>query len=229
MQIIRDIRLYKSSVENIDGNSMPSEFMTKKNNIVTQRIVWKLRESGFVLGDFHHLYINFTTCILPETYQFAKRSINREFKWYRYVDYGITEKDFNRLEKFNEEYFAEKIKVVLCGMFFKSDNEHEKIESCIAAALHEKENMCVRFKEKKSAKLTAVIYMRITDEGYFSPLLIVTENISGREVLREDLPLTNNLYQFGNIKLNSKRLQIDPRSNVYSAALNLKSIEFELK
>lgn len=228
MQVIRDIRIYKSDIENIDGNSHPSQFMTKENNIVTQRIVWKLREADFVLVDFHHLYINFTTCLSPDTYQFSKRSIDRERKWYRYVDYGVTSEEFQKLDTFGAEYFADKIQTLLCEMFLSSDTDRKKIENCITAALRDGENMCIRYKEKQSAKLTAVIYMRLTDSGYLSPLLIVTENISGKEILRENLPLTNSLDQFGTIQLSNKRVKINPRKNAYSDVLNLNTIEFDI-
>ena len=60
MKPISDIRLYRSNIPNIDGNSHPSEFAPKQLNIIVTRIVMKLRENGFSLGDFDHLYINFT-------------------------------------------------------------------------------------------------------------------------------------------------------------------------
>lgn len=64
-KIISDIRVYKSVVDNIDGNSMPASLGNKPLNITVHRIVMKLRENGFSLGAFDHLYINLTTCIEP--------------------------------------------------------------------------------------------------------------------------------------------------------------------
>ena len=61
MPVIKDIRLYRSSIENISGNSLPSSFYNQSVNCILRRIVMKLEEKGFSLGDFHHLYINFTT------------------------------------------------------------------------------------------------------------------------------------------------------------------------
>ncbi len=225
MQIIKDIRLYKSDIENIDGNSLPSEFMTKENNIVICRIVMKLREYGLVLGEFHHLYINFTVCVPPDTIQFSKRSIDPYYKWYRYVDFGVKEEDFNKLDTYSAEYFAEKVKTVLCEMFVKNDSDLENIKNCITVTLRDKEKTCAKYKEKKSAKLTAVIYLRIDNNGYNFPLLVVTQNISGREILRKDLPLTHTFHQYGTIQLSNKRVQINPRKNSFSS--DLKPIIFE--
>ena len=47
---ICDIRLYRSNVENIDGNSLPESFASPKLNIIITRLVMKLREKGFALG-----------------------------------------------------------------------------------------------------------------------------------------------------------------------------------
>ena len=227
MQVIKDIRLYKSDIENINGNSLPMNFMTKENNIVIERIVCKLREYGLVLGDFHHLYINFTTCLSPDTFQFSERSMSREFNWLRYVDYGVTADDFEKLGLFCAEYFTEKIEKILCGMFAKNNTEKENIRSSIRAALDEKEQMCAKYKEKKSAKHTAVIYLRITDSGLFFPLLVITENDSGKEILREDLPFCHGFEQYGTIQLSSKRIKINPRKNSIAESMDLKPIIFD--
>lgn len=76
MKVISDIRLFKSDIANIDGNSYPSAFTSKEQNIVIHRIVMKLREQGFLLGEFDHLYVNFTTCLEKDTISPAKRSID---------------------------------------------------------------------------------------------------------------------------------------------------------
>lgn len=226
MQIIRDIRLYKSEIENIDGNRPPMSFMSKENNIAIERIVWKLHEIGFSFDNFNHLYINLTPCIPPETFEFSKRSPNLYYKFYRYVDYGITADEFKKLESFKTEYFAEKIEKLLCEMFAKIEVEKDGIRSCINSAITEKEKMCAKYKEKKSATLTAEIYMRITENGLYSPLLTVKENSSGNEILRTDLPLCNELSVFGTIQLSNKRIKINPRKNAYSEGLKAIIIEF---
>ena len=50
-KVISDIRVFKSCIPNIDGNALPSDINNKKLNIVLHRIVMKLRENGFSLGE----------------------------------------------------------------------------------------------------------------------------------------------------------------------------------
>ena len=61
MKVIKDIRIYRSKIENIPGNPLPDSFNNFELCCVTSRIVMKLRENGFELGDYDHLYINLTT------------------------------------------------------------------------------------------------------------------------------------------------------------------------
>ncbi len=94
MKVIKDIRLFKSTEENVDGYS-PQAFEEKSLLIVLHRVVMKLREQSFSLGDFDHLYINFTTCLAPEDIQPANRSIDRETRWFRYYAAGSGEMPAN--------------------------------------------------------------------------------------------------------------------------------------
>ena len=65
-KIISDIRLYKSESRNEHGVYAIESFSNKKLNAIIQRVVMKLRESEFSLGEFDHLYINLTTCDIGE-------------------------------------------------------------------------------------------------------------------------------------------------------------------
>ena len=62
MSAIRDIRVYRSQIENIAGNSLPEGFENKHLHIILHRVAMKLSEHDFSMGDFHHLYVNLTTC-----------------------------------------------------------------------------------------------------------------------------------------------------------------------
>ena len=62
-KIISDIRLFKSKSQNDLSSYIPD---AKKINAIVNRMVMKLRENEFSLGEFDHLYINFTTCDMPE-------------------------------------------------------------------------------------------------------------------------------------------------------------------
>jgi len=56
-RIIKDIRIYESSVANIAGNSLPKElgeifYPTKETIFIAQIIARKLNELQFACGDF---------------------------------------------------------------------------------------------------------------------------------------------------------------------------------
>ena len=60
MRIIKDIRVFRSNNENTGGNPLPNDAANKELDCVIRRIGMKLREERFSLGEFDHLYINFT-------------------------------------------------------------------------------------------------------------------------------------------------------------------------
>ena len=83
--------------------------------------------------------------------------------------------------------------------------------------------MC--FKEKKTVKGAATIYLRLLDNAHYRPLLCVT-NLAGEEVLRENLPETIDLYILGEIQLSGKKVTVKPRKNAFTE--HLKPISFEI-
>ena len=58
MKIIKDIRVFKSDTENIDKNVNPLTLQKKSLNVKIDRIVMKLREQGFSLGEFEREHEN---------------------------------------------------------------------------------------------------------------------------------------------------------------------------
>lgn len=135
---ISDIRLYRSKIENVDGKSHPSEFASKELNIITNRIVMKLRENNFTLGDFNYLYLNFTTCLESGVILPSKRSIDPYHKWYRYYDIGVSEEKYQRFDNENcLDYIVDEIKKTLAA-YFSSMNSCS-VENCIMEALNKGE------------------------------------------------------------------------------------------
>lgn len=215
-KIISDIRVYKSVVDNIDGNSMPASLGNKPLNITVQRIVMKLRENGFSLGAFDHLYINLTTCIEPGQIQQAKRSVDRHHPWYRYYDVGIKPELFDVLgSEAAIGSVVEKVEQVLIASFSADKATEQMIQASVKEAVELGPDMLMRFKEKKSAKCTAILYLRQLDNVKYKPLLCVYD-LEGKELLREDLPETLELNAFGEILLSSKKVTIKPRKNFFT-------------
>lgn len=226
MKIISDIRLFKSEVENIDGNSMPATcFACKKLNVILHRVVMKLRELGFSLGDFDHLYINFTICLPDGVSSPAKRSVDSYHPWFRYYDIGVSSglyADLGSEEKI--PFILSSAENILLTYFAPDEKTEEIIKNAFTEALSKGGEMLMRFKEKKTEKATAVVYLRYFDDGCYHPLLCVYD-LAGNEILHKALPSMPDLNPIGEIYLSGKRVSVKPRKNSFSK--KLKPITFE--
>lgn len=212
MKIISDIRLYKSTELNTH-----TDIGNKEINVAVKRLVMKLREYGFSLGEFDHLYLNFTICKPDGTFELIDK-VDRYHPWYRYCDIGVTQVEYDNL---TIQLVYKKIRLALVNIFNIADNI---IQDAIKEA-QKGAKMQFLFKGKKSAKATAKVYLRLLDSGNYFPLLCVTD-LYGRELLRKDLPETIDLNIIGEIQLSSKKVTIKPRENVFTT--DLKPISFEL-
>ncbi|WXG57300.1 MAG: hypothetical protein ROD09_01350 [Candidatus Sedimenticola sp. (ex Thyasira tokunagai)] len=96
-----DIRYYASDSPNETGKSLPSsctrffEF-PKLLHYWGARIATILGAKGLSLGEFDHLYINYTNAIPKSSIAFSERTPE---KWLRYIDYGV---NFEELKSLNE-------------------------------------------------------------------------------------------------------------------------------
>ena len=226
LKIIKDIRIYKSDVENIDGNSLPISFEDKTLYAVITRIVMKLRENSFSLGEFDHLYINITTCPVDGGAAFAKRSVDRYNPWYRYYDVNISDDMFSRLG--SAEVRVEVINLIrnILVQNFVTDNFDEKqIHSCFTQALEQGENMLMKFKKKVTTNRKAIIYLRYLDNCRYLPFLRVLD-LEDRILFETDLPETLDLNFLGDIQVSSKKVTVKPRKNAYTKTIQPLSFEY---
>jgi len=225
MSNIRDIRVFKSEKVNSEGVFVTESFSNKKLNVITSRIAMKLNGENFSLGDFNHLYINFTTCLNEGEIKLSKRKIIREFSWQRYYDVGVTKEVYNHLDsgEYNELLLSFIEKTLL--QYFAPDEETElKIKRNVAIVLEEGEKTLIFYKEKQAAKTKAVIYLRYLDNAHFYPLLCVYDN-EGYEIFRHDFPENRETLNLGEILLSSKKVTVKPKKNYF--ARELESVTFE--
>ena len=221
MKLIQDIRVYKSDVENTDGNAHPHDFASKVLNVVIHRIVMKLREANVTLGGFDHLYLNFTPCLPEGVIKPAARSVDRYYSWYRYYDIGVAQDVFASLDAHDE--------VVLHGLretltlHFGEQNDVQLLAGCVDSAVKAGEAMTVVHKEKKSAKAAARIDLRYLDNGLYWPLLRVYD-VNGAEIFCADLPQMKDLLALGDLQVSSKKVTIKPRKS--SLTGNMEPITF---
>lgn len=219
MKIISDISLYRSSETENHIN-----FASKPLNLAVRRVAMKLREQQFSLGEFDHLYLNFTVCQPVGTITLIDEA-DPYHPWYRYCDIGVSPDEYRMFAADDcTEFVYGKIEAVLLDQFCSGEAASETVKASIAEAKKGPE-MLMLFKEKKSAKNSASIYLRLLDNGNYRPLLCVND-LNGKEILRADLPETVDLGIIGSILLSSKKVTVNPRNNAF--AKNLKPITFPL-
>lgn len=214
-KIISDIRLYKSESQNEYGGYITDSFGDKKLNAVVKRVVMKLRENGFSLGEFDHLYINFTTCDITENMKLSDK-VDRYHPWFRYCDVHVDKDLFQKLgsyETWND--IIRWISTILSTYFITEDFDETRISSCIQQAVEQGEDMLMKFKEKVSTKRKAVIFLRFLDTCRFYPLLRVYDTEENL-LLEKDLPDTVTLDYIGDIQVSAKRMTIKPRKNAFT-------------
>lgn len=226
MKVISDIRIFKSNVTNVDGCSLPSYIENQKAIIIAGRIAMKLRENHFSLGDYDHLYLNYTNCLLEGQIKLSKRSIDKYHPWYRYYDIGVSDDLYNNLDDDKStEYIVNLIRKTFIK-YFSLNNSGRIINESIDIVLNEGENMMMFFKEKRSSKNIAKIFLKLLDNGKFLPILQVFD-LNNNIVLDKELGETFDLSLIRQIKLNTKNVTVCPRTNAYTK--DLKSITFSLK
>lgn len=219
MKIISDIRIFKGvRMEQIGGKEM---------HLAAHRVAMKLREKGFSLGEYDHLYICFST-EEPRGSVTLDEDVDKYFPWFRKVHVGITPDALSAIETEGETSFLlEHIENVLLTLFGSDSASAVIIRDSIKDA-EKGQEMLMHFKEKKTTKGTAAIYLKLLDNGHYLPVLSV-KNIDGTEVLRENLPETSDLGNLGDIQLNSKNVTVKPRKNSYTEAKALKPFSFEVQ
>ena len=224
-KIVSDIRLFKSKSQNEYGGYIIDTFADKHLNAVVKRVVMKLRENGFSLGEFDHLYINFTTCDMAEKMQLSDK-VDRYHPWYRYCHIHVEEDLYNKLG--SPETWSEIIRCVqnaLTTYFVSEDFCESLIRSCVQQAVEQGETMLMKFKEKVSSKRKAVIFLRFMDTCRYAPLLCVydaEENL----LFKIDLPQTVVLDYLGEIQVSTKRVTIKPRKNAFTEQMTPMVFEY---
>ena len=215
MKVIKDIRLYKSEEKNEYGHPITSSFADKKLNAVIHRIVMKLRENGFSLGDFDHLYINFVTFDITEKIHLSKE-IDRYHPWYRNCFVNIEKELYDCIGELDTYDFVINAIVEVLTTYCVTENfDSTFIKYCISHAVEQGENMLMKFKEKKSTSRKAIIFLRYLDDCMYYPLLRVYD-LDDNMLFEKDLPKTLMLDYFGEIQVSTKRIKIKPRKNAFS-------------
>ena len=224
MKLISDIRLFKSSVDNTDGNPLPECINNKYLNATAHRIAMKLRENKLSLGEYDHLYVNFTTRLPIGITHLAKRSVDPYHKWYRFFDVGIEQKIFDGLN--SDEYLITIMELLQNLLVSLTDENIDfSIKDCICQVIENGEEMLMLYKTKQTAELKANIHLQYLNNGQYVPHLSVC-NLNGNVLLNEKLSPAYDMNAIGEIHLSRKKVTVTPRKN--SLSKDLSPIVFEL-
>lgn len=224
-KIIKDIRLYKSESQNEYGTYVTNSFADKKLIAITQRVVMKLRENEFSLGEFDHLYINFTTYDMAEEMNLSNE-VDRYHPWYRFCSVHIEKDVYDKLgtpETYDD--IIHWISTIFVTYFTTEDFDESLILSCVQQAVEQGEKMLMKFKEKVNTKRKAVIFLRYLDTCSFYPLLRVYDT-EDNLLLEKDLPKTLMLDYLGDIQISANRITIKPRKNAFTTQKNALIFEY---
>lgn len=216
MKPIADIRLYRC--ERYDALTPPATLpiADKPLSAAVKRIVMKLREGRFSLGEFDHLYCIFTAAPLPSEFFLSDRT-DREHKWYRHCFIRVGEELYRALS--TPAARGETLGLIgtaLVTLFATEHFDAAAITSCLTEALEQGEAMRMKFKESRTTTRIATLYLRYLDACLFSPLLQVCDT-QGSVLLEKDLPAMLTLDALGSLSLSSHKVTIRPRKNAFTA------------
>ena len=209
MNPIADIRIYRSGTHPIDNKSL---------HLALRRIVMKLRESGFSLGDFDHLYLSLTTSPVPGGIA-PNQSGRGKPAWLRTYDVQVEQSLYDQLG--NDQSHGAVFQLVeetLTRHFASPTFPAERIQACITEAVTQRETMEIAFKTKATAKRKAVLYLRLLDSGSYHPLLRVWD-AEDQLLLERDLPRMISLDALGDLQLSLHKVTIKPRKSSYTAGM----------
>ena len=175
----------------------------------------KLQENEFSLGEFDHLYINFTTCDMTEKMKLSDK-VDRYHPWYRYCDVHIGKGLYQKLDSQEAQNdIILLIRDVVITYFTSEDFDESCILSCVQQAVDQGEDMLMKFKEKVSTKRKVLIFLRFLDSCEFYPLMRVYDT-EDNLLFEKDLPKTIMLDYLGDIQVSAQRVTIKPRKNAFT-------------
>ncbi len=225
MTVIKDIRLFRSTVPNVDGNPLPSYADDRQAALTARHIAMKLREGGFSLGDFDHLYVNFTPCLPEGAIRPAARSVCREVAWYRFYDVGIAPDAVDDLSGGRlTGFIINAVGRVLLECF--SDAETVPlVRASVRAATTEGDGMLMRLKQKTTGARTAVVYLRLLDSGRYVPRVCVYD-AEGHEFACGEMAETVDLFSVGEVRLGAHKVMVMPRKSVHADGIEAFELTF---
>jgi len=229
------IRYYASDSPNETGKSLPSscsrffEF-PKLLHYWGARIATILGASGLSLGEFDHLYVNYTSAIPEGTMVFSDRTPE---KWLRYIDYGV---NFEILKSLNE---SELEKFVIGSTFECLDhlcNSNSEKNELIKRASNEVQNfgseveLPVKAKNTKSYSVQVSYKLRPNGEASYGLVKYINHKTGATFSKRfVDLKGPSDIFPLvGTISIKDEKILIKPRPS-FKASLYTNSYQVPIE
>lgn len=221
MSKIKDIRYYREVASDALETRRSCEGCIKKESLApTNRLIFKLREIEFSFKDkFDHLYVNFTTRLKEEQSEYIDNlSIYKYDGWLRYVDYGISEEDYQSLNTKSGIWVLNKVKTVLIKHFCETKEEIINIEKIVNEIIKDGEQYSCIYKQKNSTYGTVNIKVQVLDYLKILPTIEILDTKDNLVLVEKLEPIDHYvlIQQFSTITMNKKSVTIKPRKNAFS-------------
>ncbi len=220
-RLILDIRYYESDQPNADGGPLPGGpgrvFQFPKSiHALGARIARKLRELGFVAGDFDHLYLNFTPALPALDARWSARVIDGRI---RYIDYGLSPEAINGQAEAEKERIALNATLNALGLVCeRTGRGRETIERVRREIEEHGSELEIVDKTKDSKTFAVTVTYKIRPGGGRSVgLLSYTDKTSGRsfkKVFIELLQYEDIFALVGSISVSGGVVRLSPRSSL---------------
>ena len=225
-KLISDIRFFESDDTYQDG-TIPESLGTLVQKPVSelhsigQRMAEKLRELGFVTGDFDHVYINLTSAYRVGTVQLAQCDYSGILKRIRYFNTGARFSKINGLTRQQRyDWFAKTTIQVL--RYIASDDEAQLKLIDRVEELHKQfgEELLIVWKSKSTKTYEIVVSFQVAKPPKNSSAWIRYHNKSTGET-REgkflELGFYDHIFQLvDSIALKQGQITLKPRSSFSS-------------
>lgn len=164
-RLILDIRFF-SNLEGVSEESFEYPFQfPKQAHSLGARIAKKLRELGFMLDGFDHVYVNFTTEYPKLTVGGSEKTASEN--WFKYFDVGIDKEEFNNFTEVELLAYIEEYTFNVLSFICK-DHQQPILEQVKKEVFENKTEIEILHKQKetKSYAVKVTYQIRPNDADY---------------------------------------------------------------
>ena len=232
MNLIKDIRLFESEGPAASATYMRGLYGFDGMDMqdILQRLLFLLRHEGFSLGDFDHLYMNYTTSLPHGQVRRDSRGRDPYFPWFRFVDCGCDREIFGAMTMEDQRRFL--TEAIRKAVRLHADEANCAIfDSCYAKVMELGADLEIPYKEKSGEHLRITVSTTIDDETQYHPIVRIFDK-EDKLLLEEQLKSCGResfLAQFGTISLGKRTVRIEPRKSDFLRGQKVGQLKYAVK